>query len=293
DALRALAPMALKPTTAAVTSSGSPAREDAATMVVVGGAEGSGATEVSIAIACAISTRVRPLVLLDADASGPSIAMRLAITSERNIRTAIDAVEHGLGELDDALTTVGGVRVLAGLPNVSCWDQVRSGEMRRLLDRVRSSVPVVVADVGGALERLEVDGSGRFEIARSTVATASELVAIVAPSPIGVMRGVRWITAARELAPEAGVHVVVNRAPVDPFIRGEITDALVRAVDPRGVNILPDDRRVERAAWDGTHVEPGPFVRGAAEPAEPLVAGSRPARARRSGRSVTVAAGSQ
>src|SRR5207247_9276184 len=121
-------------------------------LVAVGGPPGVGRTE--IAVQLAIASRDRATVaLVDADDVAPSIAQRLALPLEPNLRTAIDAVEHGRGDLAAALLTEPrtGLPVLAGIPNPDAWTQVRPSEVLRVIDRLGDESDLLVVDGAGSL----------------------------------------------------------------------------------------------------------------------------------------------
>ncbi|HZP31518.1 MAG TPA: hypothetical protein VFC99_21370, partial [Acidimicrobiia bacterium] len=99
-----------------------PAAEPTGGVVVVGGPAGGGRTEVAIELARRLAARGRGAVLLDADDVAPAIATRLGLPIEPNLRSAVDAVEYGLGDVAGTLVDVGdGLAVLSGLPNVGAW----------------------------------------------------------------------------------------------------------------------------------------------------------------------------
>jgi hypothetical protein len=91
-------------------------------------------------------------------------------------------------------------------------------------------------------------------------------------SPVGATRLVAWIGAARAHAPRTPVHAVVNRAPKRAFSQGELVDEVGRAFGVASVTVVPCDRRAEQAAWDGTVVTRGPFVRGVGHVAAEVLA---------------------
>ena len=80
--------------------------------------------------------RASAAVLVDADDVSPTVAPRLGLPIEPNLRTAIDAVEHGRGDLRASLVAAPGIRcsVLAGLPNANGWAHVRVGEVMRVIE---------------------------------------------------------------------------------------------------------------------------------------------------------------
>ena len=124
-------------------------------LVGVGGPPGVGRTEVAIAVAVA-AARTSTAVLVDCDDVAPAVAQRLSLPLEPNVRTAIDAVEHGRGVLSECIQQEAhsGLSVLGGIPKPSSWMQVRPGEVIRVLDRLMLEADVVVADGIGSLQDL-------------------------------------------------------------------------------------------------------------------------------------------
>ncbi len=235
-------------------------------LVTVGGSPGSGRTEIAIELARAL-TRRTSVVLVDADDVAPSVAARLQLPIEPNIRTAIDAVEHGRGELRRCvlLQPNSGLRIVSGLPNASSWAQVRASEILRVVERIGDGADIV-ADGAGMLDDLgSGTARGRFATARALVAQSDVLVAVCDPSPHGVARLLAWSVEALALAPDAALLVVVNRAPDARFRRGELFEELSRSLPFCDVRFVPTDRRVADGAWAGTPVAKGPFTRAVAE----------------------------
>ncbi len=245
-------------------------------LVVVGGPPGVGRTEVAIGLAVACM-RHHSVALVDADDVAPAVAQRLHLPIEPNLRTAIDAVEHGRGELDACVISDrrSSVSVVAGVPNPGAWAQVRPGEVIRVIDRLAAAADIVVADGAGSLE--EVGGSasrGRFATARALVAEADVLVAVCDASPHGITRLLAWVVEARALAIETPMVVVVNRAPGARFRRGEIYEEITTSLGAREIVFTPNETRVNEAAWNGTSVGTGAFTRSVVRLAE-VVAGLR------------------
>lgn len=247
------------------------------TLVTVGGAPGVGRTEITIELALALGRRQR-VVLFDADDVAPAIAPRLHLPIEPNLRTAIDAVEHGRGDLDRCVVieSTSRLRVVTGLPNASAWAQVRPSEVVRVVDRLCHDADVIVADGAGMLDEVSTNTSrGRFATARAIVAESDLLVAVCDPSPHGVARLLCWSVEALALAPNAAVLVVVNRAPDARFRRGELYEEITANLPLVDVAFVPADRRVAEAAWNGTAVGRGAFTRAVAAVAAQAVAMTR------------------
>jgi MinD-like ATPase involved in chromosome partitioning or flagellar assembly len=231
--------------------------------VVVGGPPGGGATEISIELARAASSHGE-VVLVDADDVLPSIAQRLALPIEPNLRTAVDAVEYGMGELTDAFCAVpgGSFPVLCGLPNVAAWSQVRPGEVIDVLDAIaRRSQTTVVVNVASRVEDLVVSvGRTRYGVTRAVLGHGGTVVGVGSGNPVGVTRLLGWVAEVRALT-DASLHLVVNESPVDGFRRAEIADEIHRTYPPAGLWFVPHDEKVGVAAWAGELVGPGAFTR--------------------------------
>jgi MinD superfamily P-loop ATPase len=233
--------------------------------VVVTGPAGSGSTEVAIELTRSLAGSV-PTVLVDADEVAPAVATRLALPIEPNLRTAIDCVEHGPGDVSDAVISIAdGFDVIAGLPNVHAWEQVRVTEVERVL-RATETVGFrrVVVDVAATLEDVGGPRRGRHAVTRAVVSSADRCVAVGAATPVGIARLVAWVADLRLLAPDVALDVVVNRAPRDAFRRREIEQEIAATFPAGTLTFVPFDRRVETAAWDGELVSRGAFTKAVA-----------------------------
>jgi MinD-like ATPase involved in chromosome partitioning or flagellar assembly len=252
ETIASLAPQRV-PASALPTAAGCPTREGTDAPrgpIVVTGAPGTGVTEVALGLTVALAARGERSVLVDADESGSCTAARLGLPIEPNLRSAVDAVAYGLGALD---ATLHGVRtrleVLCGFPSAASVSQVRP---RDVLD--------VVAALTASDRRVVVEASGRHgaAIAAALLVTARRLVAVASANPVGVVRLLGWFA---EIArPVPSLHVVLNRAPADKYRQAELTAEVYRTVSPASVTYVPNDRRVERAAWAGEPVGHGPFA---------------------------------
>jgi MinD-like ATPase involved in chromosome partitioning or flagellar assembly len=229
-------------------------------LVVVGGAPGTGRTEIAVQLARSIG---RSAVLVDADDVGPAVAQRLGLALEPNLRTAIDAVEHGAGDLGDAVQHEPRTRlpIVAGVPSPNAWAQVRPSEVLRVVDRLGEEYRTVVADGAGTLQDVGSAPRGRYATAQAIVRESDALVAAGDASPVGFTRLLAWIADARSLAPATPLVVVLNRAPRDAFRRGELFDEAGRSTDAIDVVFLPYDRNVTEAAWAGTPIGRGSFTK--------------------------------
>jgi Mrp family chromosome partitioning ATPase len=246
-------------------------------LVTVGGPPGVGRTEIAIELALALG-RTTGVLLVDLDDVAPAIAARLHLPIEPNLRTAIDVVEHGRGDLGQCVMAepTSRLRLLTGLPNANAWAQVRPSEVVRVVERLSEDSDVIVADGAGMLEDVATSTvRGRYATARTLVAESDLLVAVCDPSPHGVARLLGWVVEALALAPDTPVLIAVNRAPDGRFRRGEIYAELTGSLPLVDVAFVPVDRRVVEAAWNGTAVGRGAFTRAVAALAQQVLAQPR------------------
>jgi MinD-like ATPase involved in chromosome partitioning or flagellar assembly len=238
-------------------------------LIAVGGPAGVGRTEIAVQVAIALR-RDNEVSLVDADDVAPSVAQRLGLAIEPNLRTAIDAVEHARGDLESALLREArtGLPVIGGIPNPDAWAQVRPSEVVRVIDRLGDDFDFVVADGVGALQDVGGAPRGRFASAQAIAREADAAVAVCDASPVGVARLLAWAADFRRFGPETPLVVVVNRAPAAAFRRGELFDEIGAGVGAHEVVFVASDARVTDAAWAGTPVGRSRFTRALDRAAE-------------------------
>jgi MinD-like ATPase involved in chromosome partitioning or flagellar assembly len=232
----------------------------------VGGTPGAGATELAIGLTAALRSQRERAVLVDADEVVPSIAQRLGLPIEPNLRSAIESVEYGLGDVDATIVRAAReLEVLTGLPNVGAWSQVRPSEVLDVVEALGRARLHVVANFGSRLEDVGRGGRNRYGISRSVVSEASDVIGVAPATPVGVTRVLGWVAEVRALNPTAPVHLAINRMPRDAFRRGEIEQEIRRTFEPESLAFFPHDPRVEAAAWSGALVASGPYAKAVAE----------------------------
>lgn len=225
---------------------------------------GAGATEVAIELATELRTRNQAVALVDADEQAPSVAQRLGLGLHPNIRTAVDAVHHATGRLQSTLNNmqIAGIEVLSGLPNPRDWFELRSGEVVEVLAELARNHPYVVANVGPRIEDLpESGGPARFAVTRATLSLADLVILVGSTTPVGVTRVVDWLADGRSLITGKPLHIALNQHPGSAFVATEIENELRRTVSPQSITVLPFDKRVVRASWEGDFVANGPFTK--------------------------------
>jgi MinD-like ATPase involved in chromosome partitioning or flagellar assembly len=235
-------------------------------VVAIGGTPGAGATELAIGLTATLSRQGERVVLVDADDVVPSVAQRLGLPIEPNLRSAIESVEYGMGDVDSTIVRARReVDVLCGLPNVGAWSQVRPSEVLDVIAAIAEVHGYVVANVASRLEDVGRGGRGRYGISRAVVSEASAVVGVAPAMPVGVTRLLNWVTDVRALNDSAPVHLVVNRAPRDAFRKAELDQEIRRTFEPESLSFLPHDPRVESAAWSGELVPHGPYAKAVDE----------------------------
>ena len=224
-------------------------------------AGGDLAGDFAVALAGSLRTVLGTTLLVDADTVAPMLAQRLSMPVVPNLLTALDAHVHLRGNVQDSLLAGPyGVTLLTGLPEASEWETVRADEVVDLIETAAVWFDEVIVKVSPHMEDLSRfgKGDGRFEVNRSVVGLASDVVYVAEPTPVGLSRALRWISKARFLT-AARLHIVFGGASTSSFQRGELSDELTRSYMPTSITWLPADQGQERAVWNGTAIPKGPF----------------------------------
>jgi MinD-like ATPase involved in chromosome partitioning or flagellar assembly len=249
-----------------------------ARVVVVSGPRGAGATEVAVTLATAAARHRGSVVLVDAHESAPAVAGRLGLGLEPNLRTAVDAHVHALGEVADAVVraVATGFDVVSGFPSAGAAAHVTPREVLDVLEALRRSYGTVIVDL---------DSGHGAPIGRAVLGLNPTLVGVSTATPLGVVRLLEWVAESSSVAPSSPIHLVLNRAPRERFRRAEIASEICRALVPSTLVFVPTDRHVEDAGWNGIPVVRGPFLAGlgplAADVSPPVPARWRQSGARR------------
>lgn len=258
-----------------------PGREHDGFVTVVGGPPGGcGATELSIQLARGARQSGESCVLVDADDMAPSLAQRLGLPLIPNIRSAVDALFHNAGRLQDVLVLVGrvGFDVMVGMASAADWSHLRPAEVAEVIGELASLRDHVVVNVGSQLEDLaSAGGPDRFGLARAMVGSADSIVGVGLATPLGVTRLLAWVAEVRALAPGSPIHLAVNQAADSSFERGELAEEIRRVFIPNTLHFLPFDQKVRKAGWRGEVVAPGPYTKAVDRAARAILPGT-PAR---------------
>lgn len=229
-------------------------------IVVAGPGGGAGVTEVAIGLADAMRRSGGSIALVDGDDDAAAIAQRLGLGMHPNVRTAIDVIEQRSAPVQVALQDRSGISVMVGMPGAEGWAGVRPRQLIGVVDELVAAFDHVIVDAGNRSQaRLGESGMIRALLDRAHLG-----ICVAAPSPVGVARLLGWLSASPGLSASRWA-VVVNRAPRDPYRRGEITQEIGRNYVPMSLEFFPDDTAVGAAAWDGVVVPRSRFRRSVDE----------------------------
>ena len=234
-------------------------------LVVIAGASGGvGATEVAIGLTARLAERGDTVVLVDADDVGPSVTQRLGLTVHPNLRTAIDVVHNGSGDLDNALIAMPSrsFKVLGGLANRRDWYELRPADVSETVLELARRRDYVVINVSSRLEDLPaMGGPARYGVTRSMLALADVVVLVAGPTPIGVARVLDWIAEAKPLIEATPLFVAFNAFNGGAFKAAEIDAELRQVYQPGSILFIPHDKALAHATWQGILPGRGPFVK--------------------------------
>jgi len=210
-------------------------------LVAVWGPAGApGRSTVAAALAAEIARRSRPVLLVDADPYGGSIAQQLGILDE--VSGLLAAARSGLGPATRLLGTH--LAVLTGLPRPDRWTEIRSGVLAALAEQGRQ-VGEVVVDTGFSLEEPADPGgrAGRNQLTLEALDVADEVLVVGSADPVGLSRLARGLVDLRDRLPSTPVRVAVNRMrPSLGWTEQDVAAMVAGLVRPVGLHFLPEDR---------------------------------------------------
>lgn len=236
-------------------------------IVAVGGPSGSGAREVSVALAAAWGATGTRTVLVDLNETTPGIARRLGLPLYPHVLTAAerlaasdpDAVLSAVADLPASIP----FDVIVGLPSPRDWDRLMADDVAAIISACSDEWGRVVVATGPIIEDMQ-RWADRFGVSRHALAAADAVVGCCEPSPRGVLRFTDWGADVRDLRDD--LHVVVNKVSRSRWmaaeVRGQLAD--VGGAFMHDITELPLDRRVVAAEWDGQLVARGPFTKAVA-----------------------------
>ena len=214
-------------------------------IAVSSAATGVGGTEVAIALA-AFLAETRDVIVVDLDQAHPGIAQRLDLPPHPNLRTAVDLAHYDQERLTQAVVKKGALNVVGGVSGSTPDDgEVPQGELEGLLEDLGRIHPTLVLDLGEPTVRRPPKASSQLMVGEA--------------SPVGLTRLVQAVTRIASSDPHDLV-AVVNRVAGGAHRRDDIRAELARAIPGIPTVLLPQDRRIELAAWNGELTQKGPFA---------------------------------
>ena len=223
-----------------------------------------GRTTVAVEVAAALAAEESPVLLIDGDTYGASVAQALGLSEHPSLITALHEAAVGAFGPDELLPHCahagGGLRVLAGPSRADLWPEVRQASLEAVIDAARRGFDLTVADVGFCLEEdeeLSFNGAPlRRNLAARVLLTQADLVVgVCRADPVGVRR---YLDALPAVADVSGgpLVTVVNRSP--GFVPGrqkmELSLALERHTGMPPLGFVPHDPAVEQSLWEGRPV---------------------------------------
>lgn len=188
-------------------------------MVAVWGPKGApGRTRVAIELACELSRRDEPALLVDGDPYGGDIAQLLGLVEE--LPTIIWASrvaakgELTVSEITGGLRRIGsdGPVTLPGLPRAELWAEVSAYAWGELLDVARGGFRYSVVDIGFCLEPPAGPGAAdRNRMARATLKAADRVIAVCRTDPPGLKNFIWAFQELTDIAMDVPISIVMNR----------------------------------------------------------------------------------
>jgi MinD-like ATPase involved in chromosome partitioning or flagellar assembly len=210
---------------------------------------GVGVTEVAYALALDLSRRHKT-ALVDANPDWPSIGQRLGLPVHPNLRTGIDFVLHEPDRLEEAAHLVGALSVIPGPANPG------------VVTVSPADLVALISALGRAHSHVVVDLGHLPDLCADLLRCFDAILVVGTGDPVGVTRLARTANrVATSLAPDCEMGLVVNRVERGARERREIVSVLAGCIPGIPVVLIPEDRGIRRAAWDGSSVGKGPFSR--------------------------------
>jgi hypothetical protein len=239
-------------------------------LFAVGGPAVTAAVEVAVGLAASLSVGNRPTVVVDVDEITPAVAARLGYRLEPTVLDASDIVRHGDADLTTTLTAAtdgakGHVpfHVIAGIANPDDWELLGRARCEEVLEGAQHQWRHVVAVCGPRLESMP-HGVERYGASQAAITSADVAMAVVDPSPIGILHALDWLIEARRLRGGRPVWVAFAGHPKSSVQRADLVDTLRREAGDSliaGIVFVPLDAQVADACWDARLVTGGRFAR--------------------------------
>ncbi len=228
-------------------------------VITVWGPQGSpGRTTVALGVSEHLARQGLRVCLVDADTYGPSVALALGLVEETSgLLIACRHAEAGslsvraLASLTMSVPVAGSGdwRVIGGVGDPARWREIRRIALDRVWPQAREAFDVTVVDAGFCLESDDEAGAWTRERNAAALSAVSEADHVLAVGDSSVLGAARLATAAarlREVAPQAAVSVVRNRARGSA---GEWRDAVSPLLPEAEVVDVPEDARALQACW--------------------------------------------
>lgn len=235
-------------------------------IIAVWGPTGApGRTLVAVNIAAELATQGKPVILVDADSYGASVAASLGLLDESaGLAQACRLADQGFLDAESlkriaapVFTKSGSFRVLTGITRADRWTELRASALSSVLEHAKDIADIVVVDAGFCLEadeELSFDSMAprRNAATLRSIELADTVYAVGAADAIGVPRLVRGLAELERAVPQAAPLVVLNKVRAASAGRSperELREAWERYGPGSGIEVfLPSDTEACDAA---------------------------------------------
>ncbi len=214
-------------------------------LIAVWGPKGApGRSSIALALSLEMARTDDSTILADLDLYGGDL-LQMAMISEELPGLLWASRLAAKDEIDEAILfselrriSPHGPVLLPGITRAELWPDVSPFGWSRLQSTLLGSFNNVVCDIGFCLEPSETfDRTGRNELARAVLSSASVAVACCRGDSIGVKRFLIAWEELTEVAPQAQIEVVVNRLTESPR---EVADLIQAATGHIPIALIPE-----------------------------------------------------
>lgn|GEM_PF-4817371 len=174
--------------------------------ICVIGSGGTGATEVSIALA----SRLVDCILVDLDFESPSIGPRAGLMVEPNLITAIEEANNLGPDKQLSIQRLPANAAIVGVSHSSFATDIRKHEITALIETLGNQYTNIVMDLGSISEN-----SRFWKLQHQVLIGVDSVVLVGDPTPVGILRILESLviidSILKTLKDPTKVHVVVNK----------------------------------------------------------------------------------